>query len=416
MKKNTITLIAMLVVMSGMAYAGGKDTDNTPASEWSLNMNVAALDFYSPMLKNFSSFKERMAFGPDLTIQRNYFKTGIGISINFMAPGGLSTKTNPDLPALNKHLLMIGPGLVYNFQNAYMLKSSFPVAPFIFANALGAWVRVPENGSDDKFGLSIPIGAGLNFKVSDGVSLNVKGGYMFGVTEYFDNNIYWSAGIGLGLGRVKTDEPTPVVFEPVIVDTDGDGIPDELDRCPNEAGTAELQGCPDRDGDGVADIDDPCPDEAGPASNQGCPVVEEPVKTAPVEATPTQEAPKPQKPVEQPQAKVELKSSPVQFASEKADLSAEAKQTLDQLAALLKANQEQRLIIEGHADNTGGEALNKQLSAKRAKACADYLISIGVEKSRITTQSFSSNRPIADNSSPEGRALNRRAAFIFSPK
>lgn len=54
-------------------------------------------------------------------------------------------------------------------------------------------------------------------------------------------------------------------------DTDGDGIPDRFDRCPDHAGPASLKGCPDRDGDGVADIDDRCPDHAGPASLKGCP-------------------------------------------------------------------------------------------------------------------------------------------------
>jgi OmpA-OmpF porin, OOP family len=56
------------------------------------------------------------------------------------------------------------------------------------------------------------------------------------------------------------------------VDTDRDGVPDLEDRCPNEPGPVELQGCPDRDGDGIPDIDDKCPDQPGPKENGGCPV------------------------------------------------------------------------------------------------------------------------------------------------
>jgi outer membrane protein OmpA-like peptidoglycan-associated protein len=434
MKKISISVLVLLTMLSGVAIAGGKDTDNTSASEWSLNLNVAALDFYSPMLNKFSSFQERMAFGPDLTIQRNYFKTGLGVSINFMAPGGLSTKANPNLPALNRHLLMIGPGLTYNFQNAYMLKSSFPVAPYVFANAVGSWIRVPENGSDDKFGVGIPVGAGVNFKVADGVALNVKGGYMFGVTEFFDNNIYWSAGISLGMGKGKDAEPEPVPFEPVIVDTDGDGIPDNEDdcpevaglavfngcpdtdgdgikdsedRCPTEAGSVALQGCPDRDGDGVADIDDKCPDVAGPASNQGCPIE----KVEPKKEEPKMEATK-----EQPKAKVELTVTAVQFDSEDAALSSASMAALDGLVAYLNENKNQNVTFEGHADSTGGEALNKNLSANRAKACADYVVSKGIEASRVASKGFSSSKPIADNTTPEGRAKNRRVDFVLSTK
>lgn len=58
------------------------------------------------------------------------------------------------------------------------------------------------------------------------------------------------------------------------VDSDGDGVIDSKDECPDEAGPSEFNGCPDADGDGIADKDDECPNEAGPASNNGCPNTE----------------------------------------------------------------------------------------------------------------------------------------------
>jgi len=58
-------------------------------------------------------------------------------------------------------------------------------------------------------------------------------------------------------------------------DTDGDGVPDVDDRCPEVAGKAELAGCADTDGDGIADAEDRCPTEAGPAENQGCPIAKD---------------------------------------------------------------------------------------------------------------------------------------------
>ncbi len=58
-------------------------------------------------------------------------------------------------------------------------------------------------------------------------------------------------------------------------DTDGDGIPDLKDECPNVVGLQQFSGCPDSDGDGIPDPDDDCPNEAGPASNGGCPEVGE---------------------------------------------------------------------------------------------------------------------------------------------
>ena len=64
--------------------------------------------------------------------------------------------------------------------------------------------------------------------------------------------------------------PPPVAL---VKDTDGDGIPDDRDRCPTEAGPRDNDGCPDKDtdGDGVLDRNDKCPDKAGPAEREGCP-------------------------------------------------------------------------------------------------------------------------------------------------
>lgn len=64
-----------------------------------------------------------------------------------------------------------------------------------------------------------------------------------------------------------SDDPDPIP----VVDSDGDGIPDAGDTCPNEAGLAALDGCPDADGDGIADKDDVCPNEAGLTDLDGCP-------------------------------------------------------------------------------------------------------------------------------------------------
>lgn len=57
------------------------------------------------------------------------------------------------------------------------------------------------------------------------------------------------------------------------VDSDGDGVPDEEDACPDDVGLPDFEGCPDADGDGIADREDECPNEAGPLDNGGCPVV-----------------------------------------------------------------------------------------------------------------------------------------------
>lgn len=158
-------------------------------------------------------------------------------------------------------------------------------SPYVFAGAGG----VLEKAEDVNF--EAPVGLGMNFRLASGVYLNLKGEYRIGFTDLRDN-LQVGAGLFFLLGKGE---------EPVAenLDTDGDGLPDAQDLCPQEAGLVQnngcpdrdkdgvvdgndacpdtpglpsLNGCPDADGDGVRDLDDKCPNQPGPPSNQGCPV------------------------------------------------------------------------------------------------------------------------------------------------
>lgn len=169
-----------------------------------------------------------------------------------------------------------------------------------------------------------------------------------------------------------------------IPDTDGDGINDELDKCPSVAGLAQFDGCPnpDRDMDGVPNETDLCPDIKGPASNDGCPVVESPV----------------------------FNTRMIQFVSGSAELTARAKRDLKEGANLLNSGDFAKLKIEiqGHTDHVGSSESNHTLSHKRAESVRAELIKNGVSADRLTVVGYGEDRPIADNSTSEGRALNRR--------
>lgn len=87
---------------------------------------------------------------------------------------------------------------------------------------------------------------------------------------------------------------------------------------------------------------------------------------------------------------------------------------LNKLLQLLHDNMLVKIEISGHTDNTGTASTNLQLSAKRAKAVADYLFANGIDTSRITYKGYGSTKPIAENTTEEGRALNRRTAFTVT--
>ena len=70
-----------------------------------------------------------------------------------------------------------------------------------------------------------------------------------------------------------------------------------------------------------------------------------------------------------------------------------------------------KVQISGHTDNTGTDEYNMQLSLDRAKAVADYLISKGIDAKRLTWRGYGASKPVADNTTEEGRAMNRRTEF-----
>lgn len=101
------------------------------------------------------------------------------------------------------------------------------------------------------------------------------------------------------------------------------------------------------------------------------------------------------------------------FASGAARLPANARPTIDQLAATLKNNPESKVVIEGHTDNIGDAGHNQTLAMERAQAVRDALVRQGIDPSRITVRSLGEQNPVASNDTSAGRRENRRAEVIF---
>ena len=102
----------------------------------------------------------------------------------------------------------------------------------------------------------------------------------------------------------------------------------------------------------------------------------------------------------------------VQFDYKKWDVKPQFNSNLNNIENILKKNPGMKIRIEGHTDDIGSMKYNIGLSGKRAHAIMDYLVGKGIDPSRITTTGHGYAQPIADNDTPEGRALNRRAEII----
>src|SRR6185312_2565683 len=118
------------------------------------------------------------------------------------------------------------------------------------------------------------VGAGVKLALNDLFHLRLDGRLIAAPNnskDGFSPDYELTAGFGVTLGGHTAAPPPPP--PPLVKDTDGDGIPDSEDNCPNEAGPRENKGCPDKDtdGDGIVDRKDKCPDKAGPPERQGCP-------------------------------------------------------------------------------------------------------------------------------------------------
>lgn len=116
-------------------------------------------------------------------------------------------------------------------------------------------------------------------------------------------------------------------------------------------------------------------------------------------------------PLKKPATDIEVVLNNVFFDVDKFELRPESKLELDKLVHLLKKFPFMKIEIGGHTDNTGDKTRNKTLSQNRAKAVKDYLVSKGIDATRLSAIGYGDSKPIADNKTEEGRAKNRRTVF-----
>ena len=109
-------------------------------------------------------------------------------------------------------------------------------------------------------------------------------------------------------------------------------------------------------------------------------------------------------------------SGSVLFTSGRSTLLANARPKLDEVATALQKSDAEKFVVEGHTDSIGSDATNEELSYRRAQTVHDYLIERGVPAQKIRAVGYGKSRPVADNTTAEGRANNRRVEIIIQPK
>jgi len=211
------------------------------------------------------------------------------------------------------------------------------------------------------------------------------------------------------------DTPRGVKVDKVgcALDSDGDGVADYLDKCPDTPRGVKVDkvGCPlDSDGDGVADYLDKCPD-----TPKGVKVDK---VGCPLDSDGDGVADY------MDQCPNTLKGATVNsvgcwvvkgltFDYNKSDIKPEFFGALDQNVKVMKENPTVKVELHGHTDSIGSDAYNQALSERRANAVREYLVSHGIDSGRVTSKGMGEKDPIASNETPEGRAKNRRVEFTI---
>ena len=250
-------------------------------------------------------------------------------------------------------------------------------------------------------------GLGLNIWFTEMVGLSLTSTYKYsfsdstlrGAADNVPNHMQHYAGL---------------IFKFGGKDTDGDGIYDKDDACPDVAGSKEFNGCPDTDGDGVTDASDKCPKEKGPRDNAGCPysdkdgdnVFDKDDKCPDVKGTVANNGcPEVSEDV---MKKLNAYAKTILFDTAKSTFQAQTMPVLESITAILKEYNTAKFSIEGHTDNAGKADKNLLLSQSRAAAVLTYLTDNGIAADRLTSAGYGQTMPIADNKTKEGKASNRR--------
>ncbi len=326
----------------------------------------------------------------------------------------------------------IQTGIGVDLQNVFWRDERF--SPYLFAG-IGT-LNIDPDGLDDSNGAMVSGGLGFFLDLFS-TNMSLRGEWR---RRHDSNNSHtddlFSLGLQLPFGSGK----------PKWVDSDGDGVSDGLDRCPNTpAGAAvDAYGCePDGDGDGVVDARDKCPNTpAGVRVNaQGCALDSDgdgvadgrdkcpnTPRGAKVDQNGCEldsdgdgvvdrldECPGTPKgtPVDNKGCEVEGEYvlEGVNFETNSDRLLPGATAVLDDVVATLKRYPKIRFEVAGHTDSDGSAAYNEGLSTRRAQTVYDYLAGKGIATGRMTVRGYGESQPIADNTTATGKAQNRRVAL-----
>ena len=266
----------------------------------------------------------------------------------------------------------------YGIEALYHFLPGNRFVPFVAAG-VGNTHYSGSGGIGDRNKLTVDYGAGLKFFLTENLALRADVRHVNPFNDHY-NELLYTVGLNFAFGGAKKALPEvmatraePAAPVKVVKDTDGDGVVDDLDKCPGTPAGVKV----DQDG---------CPP---PVVQKAVPQAASAMETAIVE-----------------KGRVTLN---VEFDTAKSTIRKSSQEEIGNLAAVMKKYTDLKILIEGHTDNVGGAKYNEKLSQQRADAIKKNLVEkYGIDASRLNTKGYGLTKPVASNATKEGRQKNRR--------
>jgi outer membrane protein OmpA-like peptidoglycan-associated protein len=443
-----------LLILSALLLAGTAVSAQNASNRWAISIGVNAIDLYPVGEEDnglggyFDEFLnvDHYSILPAPTRFELAYYVGDGI----VATGALSvnqiTRSGENRIAELSYY-SADAGLRYNLNELWNENSV--ISPYLGVGGGYIWLE------DQSFG-TFNGTAGFDLRIVKGVMFNVNTAYKHTFEDINPRHWQHSVGLKFAWGGVDTDGDGITDDQDVCPevaglkefsgcpDSDKDGIEDSKDECPYEAGPADTKGCPDTDKDGTLDKDDKCPDVAGPAYNKGCPdpdtdgdgVLDSKDKCVDVagpasnngcpadrdgdgvadnvDACPDvagiaslKGCPKEVPTVEE-QKQLNEYAKTILFETGRTNIKTESAKVLKDIVEILKKYSQAKFSIDGHTDSVGSETNNQKLSDGRSAVVKAYLVENGIDEFRLSSQGFGESKPAASNDTKTGRLQNRR--------
>ncbi|MEJ2201784.1 MAG: OmpA family protein [Desulfuromonadaceae bacterium] len=446
---QVLTFLTLCLIIAGSAWAGNR----AGATTFSLNAGLY-------------QYEGDQGFDDESNVT-----FGLGVGYNLTDHLGLEANVNlvgeTDVSGTSNEV----DGILFRVEALYHFMPDQRLVPFVAIGAGNMLLDYDHGDNEDTFGASY--GAGLKYFINEDFALRLDARHFIGLDQgldegnHTDNNLLLTAGVAYQLGGKQAapaprdsdgdgvtddldqcpDTPQGVAVDAkgCPLDSDSDGVPDYLDKCPGtpRGAVVNSMGCElDSDGDGVVDSRDRCPDT--PANVQvdadGCPLDSDgdgvPDYLDKCPGTP------PNTPVDADGCPldsdgdgvydsldrcpgtprgimVDEKGCPIsfnlliEFDTNKADIRPEYHNRLQEAADFIAKNPAPQILVAGHTDSLGSENYNLQLSDRRAANVRLYLIDhFNINPEKLVAKGYGESQPVASNDTQDGRQRNRRVEVV----